>query len=136
MTNPNLGFYRACIATVMVIVYLSRTNVENPDVSYNALGLGLWALTEISLSITVTGTFLLPKFIEAKSPQLRNLFSNVVRPFTSLTSGTIFGYSMRLSGKDTIASRELMLDEVVVVRHMKSSQASRTDSESFCPSSR
>ncbi len=124
------------MATVMLIIYLSRTNVENPDVSYIALGLGLWALTEISISITVTGTFLLPKFLEAKGPQLRNMFSNLVRPFTSLTSGMSFGTSMRSSKKDADTSQELLLDEVIVIRHSEGSQAYRTDSSLCHPSSR
>ena len=103
----------------MIIIYLARTGGENPDVSYNALWLGLWALAEISLGITVTGTFLLPKFIEARGTKLRNILSNLIRPFTSLTSGMSFEI-LTQSKKDTIGSQELILDPIMA-RHSDNS---------------
>ena len=57
----------------MIVVYLSQMSGSNADVSYNSAWLGLWALAEISVGVSVTGTFLLPKFLEAKGPKLRGL---------------------------------------------------------------
>jgi hypothetical protein len=88
----------------MIIVYVTRLGGENADVSYNTAWQGLWAFAEISLGIIVTCMFSLPKFIEAKGAKLRGVFSNLARPFTSLTSGGSFGILMQ-SRKDTTGSR-------------------------------
>ena len=70
---------RACAASVMIIVYLTR-EVETPDDSYNEFWMTLWVLAEVSIGVSITGTFSLPKFIEAEGPKLRAIFSRLTRP--------------------------------------------------------
>ena len=66
----------------MILFYLSRMSGSNDDVSYNSAWLGLWAFAEISVGVSVTSTFLLPKFLEAEGSKLRSVLG---RPFMSLT---------------------------------------------------
>lgn len=110
----------------MILFYLSRTSGSNGDVSYNTAWLGLWAFAEISVGVSVTGTFLLPKFLEAEGPRLRGVLRGVLgRPFTSLT---------RISGrqwKDRTApsqeeEEEVVLDTVTVIMGRHSSSMSDT----------
>ena len=98
----------------MMTVYLYRMVGQNGDTSYNSAWLGLWAFAEISLGITVTGTLLLPKFIEAKGTKLRGIFSSLTRPFTSLTS---WGSSNTLmqAKNDTTTPQEVRLDTFTMV---------------------
>ena len=103
----------------MIIVYLERTEGENADVSYNAAWLSLWGVAEISFGITVSGAFLLPKFIEAEGKKLRGLFSSLTRPFTSVTSGVGLGTFMH-SKKESISSQEVALDQVTMIGHSES----------------
>lgn len=112
--------HSACIATVMVIIYLERMGGPNADISYNVCWLGLWVFAEISFGITVTGTFLLPKFIEAEGAKLRGVFSSLTRPLTSLTSGSSFGASK----KDSSASQDVTLDTVTMIGGSESDVAS------------
>ena len=99
---------------------------SNADVSYNSAWLGLWAFAEISVGVSVTGTFLLPKFLEAEGPKLRGVLG---RPFTSLT---------RLSGRQwkspTASSQgeeeQVVLDTVTVMMGRHSSSRSDTISSS------
>lgn len=106
----------------MISIYLSRASASNADASYNSAWLVLWALAEISVGISVTGTFLLPKFLEAEGPKLRGVLA---RPFMSLT---------RISGKQwkkrTVSSQEeeeeVVLESVTVVMGRQSSSKSDT----------
>ena len=108
----------------MILFYLSRLSGSNADESYNSAWLGLWAFAEISVGISVTGTFLLPKFLEAEGPKLRGI---LVQPFTSLR---------RMSGRQwkdpTVSSQEemVMLDTVAMVpgRHSSSKSDPMTSS--------
>lgn len=102
----------------MIIVYLARTGGENADVSYNAAWLGLWAVAEISFGITVTGTFLLPKFIEAEGTKLRSIFSSLTRSLPSLTSRR-FGSLIQWK-KNRIVSQEVALDTITMIGHSES----------------
>lgn len=72
----------------MIIVYVNRMGGPSADIAYNTAWQGLWAFAEISFGLTVTGTFLLPKFIEAKGADLRGIFSLIARPFSSSFSAT------------------------------------------------
>lgn len=104
----------------MIIVYVTRLSGEYADVSYNSTWQGLWAFAEISFGIIVTGAFSLPKFIEAKGPQIRSLFSSLTPPFTSITSSVSFGIPMQ-SRKSTVASQEATLgDRVNMIGHPES----------------
>lgn len=107
----------------MVIFYMIEMRAEIRDISYNCAWLGLWVIAEISLGITLVGTFLLPKFIEVEGPKLRGVFSNLARPFASLISGKRFGILMRRR-KDEIASREVGLDTVTMIRNLESDLSS------------
>lgn len=107
---------RACVANVMIIFYVTRLDGSNADVTYNTAWLGLWVFAEISFGITVTGTFLLPKFIEARGTKLRSFFLSLTRPLTSLTSGRSFGNLLQ-SKKGTTAAQEVSLDTVTIVGH-------------------
>ncbi len=104
----------------MIIIYLYRMGGPNADISYNVCWLGLWVFAEISFGITVTGTFLLPKFIEAEGARLRGAFSSLTRPLTSLTSGSSFGASK----KDTSASQDVTLDTITMIGGSESDGAS------------
>ena len=104
----------------MIIVYLNRIGAENADVSYNTAWEGLWAFAEISFGLTVTGAFSLPKFIEAKGTMLRGFFSNLTRPFTSLTSGGPSGIIMQ-SRNNTTAPQEATQDTVTMIGGSESS---------------
>lgn len=99
----------------MIIVYVTRLGGVNADVSYNTAWQGFWAFAEISLGITVTCTFSLPKFIEARGTKLRGIFSSLTRASTSLMPGGSFRI-LRQSKKDTTASpEEVALDRVNIV---------------------
>ena len=105
---------RACIANVMIIFYVTRLDRSNADVTYNIAWMGLWVYAEISFGITVTGTFLLPKFIEAKGAKLRNVYFSLTRPLTSLTSKLSFGNLLQ-SRKGTEVTQEVSLDTVTII---------------------
>lgn len=107
----------------MVILYLIKMQRDIRDVSYNCAWLGLWVIAEISLGITLIGTIMLPKFIEVEGSKLRGVFSNLARPFVLLMSGKFFGILMR-GRKDEIASREVELDTVTVIRNSESDLSS------------
>ena len=99
----------------MIIVYVTRLGGVNADVSYNTAWQGFWAFAEISLGITVTCTFSLPKFIEAKGTKLRGAFSSLTRPSTSVMPGGSFKI-LRQSKKDTTASQEeVTIDRVSII---------------------
>lgn len=108
----------ACIANVMIIVYVTRIGGENADVSYNTAWQGLWALSEISFGIIVTCTFTLPKFIEAKGAKLRGVFSSLTQPFASLKPSGSFGIMQ--SKKDSTASQEVALDRFATIGQSES----------------
>ena len=114
----------------MILFYLSRMSSSNADISYNSAWLGLWAFAEISVGVSVTGTFFLPKFLEAEGPKLRGLLG---QSFTSLA---------RISGRQwenpTASSRqeeeeEVALDTVTVImgRHSSSRSDTMTSSSLF-----
>lgn len=107
----------------MIIVYLVRMAGEDADISYNTAWAGMCAFAENSLGITVTGTFLLPKFIEAEGTKLRGVFNSLTRPFTSLTSGGSFGI-LTQSKKGTATTREVTLDTVTIMGHSESDLSS------------
>ena len=103
----------------MIIVYLDRMGGHNADVSYNTAWGGMWAFAEISLGITVTGTLLLPKFIQAEGAKLRGIFSSLTRPFTSLMSGGSLGTSMQ--ARNSIpAAQDVTLDTINMIRRSES----------------
>ena len=104
---------RACIANVMIIFYVTRLDGPNADVTYNIAWMGLWVFAEISFGITVTGTFLLPKFIEARGAKLCSVYFSVTRPLTSLTSKLSFGNLLQ-SRKDTEVTQDVSLDTVAI----------------------
>ena len=106
----------------MAIVYLERMGGYNADISYNTLWVGVWLFAEIALGITVMGTLLLPKFIEAKSTKLRGVFSHFRQNITSLISGASFG-------NGTIATREVTLDTITIIGHLESDGCSTSDDQ-------
>ena len=73
---------RACVASVMMMVYVIRGVDQNSDHSYNDFWMILWVLVEVSIGVSILGTFSLPKFIEAKGPKLRGFFLHLTRPLT------------------------------------------------------
>ena len=104
----------------MVIVYLSRMTGDNADVSYNICWLGLWVFAETSLGITVTGTFLLPKFIEAKGAKLRGIFLSLAPSLpSSLTSKTSFAHVAQLK-KNAITSEDGRIDMIAMIGRSES----------------
>ena len=98
----------------MIIYYVTRLSGTTADVTYNIAWMGLWVFAEISFGITVTGTFLLPKFIEAKGTKLLNVYSSLTRPLTSLTSKLSFGTLLQ-SRKGTVASQDISLDTITII---------------------
>lgn len=103
----------------MLIIYVSRVEGENADVSYNTAWQGLSAYAEISFGIIVTCTFTLPKFIEVKGTKVRGILSSLMRPFTSLRSNGFFGNFMQ-SKKDSTGSQEVTLDTFNMMGHSES----------------
>ena len=91
----------------MIILYVTRLDGTNADVSYNIAWMGLWVFAEISFGITVTGTFLLPKFIEAKGTKLHGYFLGLTRSFGNLLP----------SKKGSSAVEEVTLDTVTIMGH-------------------
>ena len=106
----------------MSIVYLDRMGGDGADVSYNTAWAGIWALAEISLGITVIGTVMLPKFIEAKGTKLRGIFSGLPRSLTSLTSGVSLGSFMQ--AKRGAAVQEVALDTLTIIGSSESDAGS------------
>ena len=100
----------------MVIVYLARMLGKDADVSYNIAWGGMWSFAEISLGITVTGVFLVPKFIEAEGARLRGIFSSLKRPLTSEGS---FGSIMQAK-KGSKAAQDVALDTVHMIGRSES----------------
>ena len=115
--------HRAYIATLIVMFYILRIRGDYHDTSYDSAWLNLWVIAEKHLDITVTDTLLLPKFIEAEDTKLRGVFSNLARPFVSLTCRGCFGILMRRR-KDKIGSREVGLDTVTMIRNSESDLSS------------
>ena len=107
----------------MAILYLIKMQGGIRDVSYNCAWIVLWLIAEIGLGITLIGTILLPKFIEVEGSKLRGVFSNLARPFAWLMPGKFFGILMRRR-KDEIASREVELDTVTMIRNSESDLSS------------
>ena len=106
---------RACIATVMIMVYLLRAARGYADESYNDFWMNLWVLAEVSVGISVIGTFMLPKFIEAEGPKLLSVFSRLARLFTSRRR---FGVLTQWKEDTMVASRELAPgDKVTMIVH-------------------
>ena len=64
----------------MMMVYVARRVGENSDDSYNDFWMIQWVLAEVSIGVSITGTFSLPKFIEAEGPKLRAVCSRLTRP--------------------------------------------------------
>lgn len=95
---------------------------SNGDVSYNSAWLGLWAFAEVSVGVSVTGTFLLPKFLEAEGPRLRGVLG---RPLTSLKR--ISGRQWKnLAASSQGGEEEVVLDTVTVIMGRHSSSRSDT----------
>ena len=97
----------ACIANIMIIIYVTRTGGEEVDETYNTAWEGLWAFAEISFGIIVSCTFLLPKPVEAEGGKLCCIFSSLTRPFTSLTTGSI-EILMPWKSKSTTSQKETL----------------------------
>ena len=100
--------YRACIASLMIIVNLIRAVGEIADASYHETWMGLWVLAEVSIGVSIIGTFSLPKFVEAEGPKLRGVFSRLTRP---LASQPRFGIPMQWKHDAIVASQELQPDD-------------------------
>ena len=64
------------------MVNVVRAVGGDPDDSYINLWMRLWVLAEVSIGVSITGTFSLPKFIEAEGPKLRGVFLRLTRPLT------------------------------------------------------
>ena len=115
----------------MIIIYLSRMSGSNGDVSYNSAWLGLWAFAEVSVGVSVTGTFLLPKFLEAEGPRLRGVLG---RPLTSLQriSGRQWK-NLAASSQGEEEEEDVVLDTVTVImgRHSSSSRSDTMTSSSL-----
>ena len=116
----------------MIIIYLSRMSGSNGDVSYNSAWLGLWAFAEVSVGVSVTGTFLLPKFLEAEGPRLRGVLG---RPLTSLQriSGRQWKKNLAASSQGEEEEEDVVLDTVTVImgRHSSSSRSDTMTSSSL-----
>lgn len=106
---------RACIANGMMIVYTTRVQKKNADISYLLLWLGLWASAEISFGIIVTCVFTLPKFIKAKGAKIQDICSSPTRHSMSFMSGS-FGHLMQ-SNKNTSASQGMTFNGVETSDH-------------------
>ena len=104
----------------MIIFYVTRLDGRSADVTYNIAWMGLWVFAEISFGITVTGTFLLPKFVEARGAKLCNVYFNVTRPLTSLTSKLSFGNLLQ-SRKDTEVTQDVTLDTLAIAGNSENS---------------
>ena len=103
----------------MMMVYLLRAARENADDSYDDFCIILWALAEVSIGVSVIGTFMLPKFIEAEGPKLLGVFSRLARP---LTSGRRFGVLAQWKEDTMVASQELAPgDKVMMIEHSSES---------------
>ena len=116
----------------MILIYLSRTAGPNADVSYNSAWLGLWALAEISIGVGVTGTFLLPKFLDAEGAKVREILGRPVRSLRRI-SGRRWK-ELTASSTEGGEEEEVVLDTVSVVmgRHPSSSRSDMmTSSSSF-----
>lgn len=97
------------------MVYLLRAARGDADESYNDFWINLWAFVEVSVGISVIGTFMLPKFIEAEGPKLLAVFSRLARPFTS---GRRFGVLAQWKEDTMVASQELApVDKVTMIEH-------------------
>ena len=75
----------------MIMINVLRAVSGNRDDSYINLWMRLWVLAEISIGVSITGTFSLPKFIEAEGPKLRAVFSRLTRSLTSGSRSSIPG---------------------------------------------
>ena len=111
----------------MSIVYLVSMGGHDADVSYNTAWVGIWVLAEVNLGITVTGTVMLPKFIEAKGTKLRGIFSGLTRPLTSLTSGVSLGSFIQ--AKRGAAAQEVALDTLTIVGRSESDMGSNNQDQ-------
>lgn len=103
----------------MMIIYVTRLEGENADVSYNTAWQALWSYAEISLGMIVTCLLSLPKFIEVKGTKLRGFLSSLTRSFPSLTSGWSFG-SLVQSKKITNASQDTIIGGSTMAGHSES----------------
>ena len=100
---------RACIASMMIMVYTSWAIGEHPDRSYNDLRIVLWVLAEVSIGVTISGTFSLPKFVEVEGPKLRAVFSHLTR----MTSGRGLGLPVQRNEGSGVTSQEQKTDDVL-----------------------
>ena len=99
----------------MIIVHLVRAVGENADTSYNETLMNLWVLAEVSIGVSITGTFSLPKFVESEGPKLRGVFSRLTRP---LTSQHRLGIPMQRKGDARVASQEVQPDDAfTMIKH-------------------
>ena len=64
------------------MIYLVRAEGKNADASHRGYWMILWAIADVSIGVSITGTFSLPKFVEAEGPKLRRIFSRLTRPLT------------------------------------------------------
>ncbi|KAL8629554.1 hypothetical protein Q9189_004735 [Teloschistes chrysophthalmus] len=92
--------HRACIASVINIVYQARSVQPKADDSYNAAFVGFWVLAELSIGVCVNCLLTLPRLVEAKRKNLERVFSYLARPFTSVAPLKKFE---RLPNIDTLA---------------------------------
>ncbi len=96
----------------MIMVYVLRAARSHADESYNDFRINIWAFVEVSVGVSVIGTFMLPKFLEAKGPKLLGVFSRLTRPFTS---GRRFGVLVQWKGDIMVAPQELAPDDKITM---------------------
>ena len=100
----------------MIMINVIRS-VVNPDDSYISFWRCLWALAEVSIGVSITGTFSLPKFIEAEGPKLRGLFSRLTRP---LMLGRRSGIPLQWKGYANVASQKKDSDDTFAMNEQSS----------------
>ncbi len=99
----------------MIMVYVLRAARSHADESYNDFRINIWAFVEVSVGVSVIGTFMLPKFLEAKGPKLLGVLSGLTRP---LTSKGCFGVLTKWREDEIVAPQELAPDDkITMIEH-------------------
>ena len=104
----------------MLMVYVIRAGGENADISYDDFWQSLCAFVEVSIGVSISGTFSLPKFFEAEGPKLRAVFS---RLRGAVTSGRRLGIPLQWKADARVASQELDPDDTfTMIQHSSESK--------------
>ena len=94
------------------MVYLLRAVQGDADKSFNDFRINISAFAEVSVGVSVIGTFMLPKFLEANCPKLLGVLSRFTRHFTS---GRRFGVLVRWKGDTMVASQEFAHSDKITI---------------------